>query len=108
MELLNVYTYHLGENQVYLHRVIENEYYIKGLWEEDIENNTNKRFDYFHCEKCYFFVLSVIYDKSNKFTLTQIESENNYKTSYLTIIGFINKNSNQSLCLNEIKTKLKK
>lgn len=51
-ELLNIYTYHCGEKQVYLHRVIENEYYIKGLIISIVKNAT---FLYYH-----LFMISLI------------------------------------------------
>ncbi|TNK82792.1 hypothetical protein, partial [Mycoplasmopsis pullorum] len=61
------------------------EYYIKDLWEEDIENNTNKRFDYFHCKSCYWFILSFLSNNSTEF---KIDEQENQKLCFSITIGF--------------------
>lgn len=114
MELFDVYTYHCGENQVYLHKINIDKTTdeINFLLEEsNDEKKWEKFFKKYHCEDCFnsfYHSLSTTIPIEADFIYRKDEKLTDYKTANFHIILSFWKEINKNLTNKEITYRLEK
>ncbi|TNK82795.1 hypothetical protein C4M96_03660 [Mycoplasmopsis pullorum] len=113
MEIQDIYTYHLGENQVYLHRINIDKTIreVNFLLEQSNDEKWDKFFKKYHCQTCFSsFYHSLDTDRLIKSDSMYKKDEKltDYKTANFHIILCFGKEINKNLTNKEITHKLRK
>ncbi|QIW62356.1 hypothetical protein [Mycoplasmopsis gallinacea] len=113
MEIQDIYTYHCGEKQVYLHRVNIDKTIkeVNFLLSESKDEKWDDFFKKFHCQICFSsFYHSLDTDQLIKsdFMYKKDEKLTDYKTANFDIILCFGKEINKNLTNKEITYKLRK